>query len=134
MTQDSADSIAAQLAARNAEIAALEREIAMHRVSRLSGVPPEFISGATEEELLNSAQDALEWKTEGEAAISPSRPPTAAVPASIVTSATRIEGPKQITLGEFSRLSPQERMQAVRAGLLMNEGVAPPQPVKRTGH
>lgn len=128
MSEDSADT-AAQLAARDDQIAALQREVNINRVSRLTGVPPEFLSGTTEDELFTSAQNALEWQAEREEAISQSMPQTAAVPASVVTSADRIEMPHQVTTqDELRRLTPAQRMQAYREGRLIHLGANPPGP------
>lgn len=114
------------LAERDQRITELTREIAVSRVSRETGVLPELlVNGQTVEEIERIAADALAWKLEGQ----PVKPPTAAVSASVVTSADRIAMPHQITTtDELRRMSPAERMRAYREGRLTHLGANPPQP------
>jgi hypothetical protein len=120
------------LADREAQIVRLQHEIDANRVSRISGVPIEFLSGATESELFTSAQAALAWKAEGAEPDSPPAPRTSAVPASTITSADRIAmSAGQITSRDaLARLSPQERLRAWRDGRLQQLGVNPPGPTR----
>jgi hypothetical protein len=111
---------------RDRQIAYLEAEVARLRVSRETGVPVGLLAnGQTAEEIDRIASDALCWRGE----LAPSRPATAAVPASTVTSGGRIEMPHQVaTQDELRRLSPAERMRAYREGRLIQLGAGPPQP------
>ena len=117
------------LADRDSHIAELQRQIAIDRTSRETGVPPDLLgTGRTAEEIERIAADALAWKAAA-APPEPSRPLTAAVPASVVTSADRIELPGQVTTrDQLSRMSPAERMRAWREGRLVNLGANPPGP------
>lgn len=115
------------LAAADRRIAELEREIAISRVRRETGFSPELLgNGRTAEEIEQIATDALGWRAA--AAPPPTSPPTSALPASIVTSADRIEMPHRITThDELRRFPPAERMRAYREGRLMHLGAYPPQ-------
>ncbi len=114
------------LADLTAERDRLQAEVARLRVARDTGVPPELLgNGKTTEEIERIATDALGWRAES----TPSRPATAAVPASTVTSAGRIEMPHQVTTqDELRRLAPAERMRAYREGRLIHLGAGPPRP------
>ncbi len=97
-------------------------------VAGLTGVPLWMLTGESPNDIWQSARTAVEWK-EATGPQLPSRPPTAALPASVVTSADRVEMPHQVTTqDELRRLSPAQRMQAYREGRLMHLGANPPQP------
>jgi hypothetical protein len=120
------DGDAETLADQEQRIEALERQIAIERTSRITGVPPDLLgNGTTAEEIERIAADLLGWR----AAAAASRPQTAAVSASVVTSGDRIEMPHQLTThDELRRLSPAERMRALREGRLIHLGANPPPP------
>jgi hypothetical protein len=122
---------AAVLAAKDEQIAALERQVAIQRACRETGLPAEVLAGAaTAEEVERIATDALAWRV----ATSPpeaTNPPTAAVSASVVTSADRIGmATGQIrSRDQLAQLPPAERLRAWREGRLASLGVAqPPRP------
>ncbi len=97
-------------------------------VAEVTGVPVGMLTGETPQEVWQSARTAADWK-QATGPQPPSRPPTAAVPASLVTSADRVEMPHQVTTqDELRRLSPAQRMQAYREGRLIHLGANPPQP------
>ncbi len=116
------------LAEKDRQIAQLEAEVVRSQVSRETGVPIGLLAnGQTAEEIERIATDALAWRAE--AAPPLSRPATAALPASLITSADRVEMPHQVTThDELKRLNPAQRMQAYREGRLMHLGANAPQP------
>jgi hypothetical protein len=117
------------LADGDEQIAALERQIAIDRTSRETGIPPSLLgTGQTAEGIERIAADLLAWKAAATPE-PPSRPTTSAVRASVVTSSDRIEMPRQVqTLDELRRMSPGDQMRAYRAGLLSHLGANPPGP------
>jgi hypothetical protein len=125
------DESAETLADKERQIAELEAEIARSQVSRETGVPIGLLAnGQTAEEIERIATDALCWRAESP----PSRPPTAAVPASTVTSADRIAmATGQVTSrDQLAQMSPAQRMQAWREGRLQQIGVSQPPPPRST--
>lgn len=125
---------AAVLAAKDAQIAALERQVAFQRIERQTGVPASFYADAnTPEEAERIATDALLWRATN-APPEPTGPPTAAVSASVVTSSDRIQmAAGQVTSrDQLARLPPAERMRAWREGRLQQIGVNQPPPPRST--
>jgi hypothetical protein len=119
------------LAEKQRQIQELEAEICRSRVSREVGVPIGLLAnGHTPEEIERIATDALSWRAES----TPSRPSTAAVPASTVTSADRIAmATGQVTSrDQLAQMSPAQRMQAWREGRLQQIGVSQPPPPRST--
>jgi hypothetical protein len=114
-------------AEKDRRIGQLEAENLRLRLSGETGVPASLLGDAsTEADIRAAANAALAWKA-ATAAPPPSRPQTAALPASVVTSADRVEMPRQVqTLGELRRLPPAERMPAYREGRLMHLGANRP--------
>lgn len=102
-------------------IEALERDLAIERTSRLTGVPPDLLgNGNTAEEIEQIAADLLAWK----AAAPPAQPPaTAAAPAYTVG---------QISRSTLQYLSPEQISAVHREGRLEGIG-APAPPPRRTG-
>jgi hypothetical protein len=122
------------LADRDRRIVELQAEIARSRVSHEFGVPIGLLgNAATEAEARAAAVEALAWR--GEQAW-PSRPTSAALPASTVSYGSsgspldgRIIGPPPIrTRGELSRMSAANTMAAWRAGMLEEIGGGPAKP------
>lgn len=108
-------------AAKDAEILELRQGRDRERVARETGVPPRFLVGKDEAEMRESAEEFQ--KVTG---VTPSTPTSSAVPASVVTSTDKVEGPTQITSrDELAKMSPAERMTAYREGRLSGMGAAP---------
>ena len=129
-TKEENDALA--LAEKDRELAQLRAERDRERIARETGVPPELLVGNTEAEMREAAAVALEWNNQQAAA---KGKPTAAVPASTVTSDGRVETPGQITSrDQLARMSPAERMQAMREGRLTSLGFAPPKTQRRMGN
>jgi hypothetical protein len=97
-------------------------------VAEMTNVPAALLAnGDTTEQIWDLARSATEWK----AAAQPPRPATAAVSASVVTSADTFQSgsaPQIQTHSELQRLSPAERMRAYREGRLSALGANPGQP------
>ncbi len=107
-------------------MAQLEGELLRERIGHETGVLPSMLTGTTEAAIRAAADVALAWRAEGQ---QPPRPATAAVSASTVSAADRIELPGQVTTrDQLSRMSPAERMRAYREGRLIHLGAGPPQP------
>lgn len=134
-TQAENDRIAIQQANDRARLA--EENLARERVARTTGVEPEFLGGGTEEEMRATAQRLLEWRG-AQPVPEPPKPPTAAVPASTVTSSEKFgHSPNQVpqlTREAFNALPPAERMAAVRAGQCTDLGVGKPTPQRKMGN
>lgn len=112
---------------KDAQIAALNRQIAIEGTVHETGVPAELLANATDaDDMARIAAEALAWR----AAAAPSRPPTAAVPVSTVTSADRIAmaAGQVTTRDQLAQVSPAERMRAWREGRLTQIGVGQPPP------
>lgn len=133
-TKEENDRIAIDQANKRAQDA--EEALMRERVARETGVLPDFLAGGSEEEMRAAAAKALEWR--GPQSTDPPKPPTAAVPASTVTSADKLgHAPNQVqqlTKEQFVALDPAERMEAVRAGQCQNLGIGKPKQQRRMGN
>lgn len=110
-------------AAKDRRIAELEQKATRETVARETGVPPRFLVGDNEAEMREAAEEFK--KVAGTPA---TQPTSSAVPASVVTSTDKVEGPKQITSrDELAKMSPAETMKAYREGRLTQLGAAPGQ-------
>lgn len=106
------------------EIAKLRRDIADERTERLrvdvarrKGIDPKRVLGATEDEMVESADDYLaDINQRIESSKSKTAP--AAAPAAEVTSDKKVEGPRQLTQDELKNLTPKQRIEAHRNGQL----------------
>jgi hypothetical protein len=111
-------------AAKAAELAELDRQIAIRRASLETGVPVSVLSHATtEDEARALAEEALVWRGGNAPAA-----PTAPAPAYL---------PNQVTRESLPYMTPQEISAAHRRGQLQGIGAAPPAPRKtgeRNGH
>jgi hypothetical protein len=121
------------VADRDRRIAELESEIARSKAAREFKVPIGLLGdAATEADARAAAAAALAWR--GEAAPPPWRPPSAAVPASTVTSPDNFAAgvPPQIrTHAELQQLEPSQVMDAYRSGRLQHmTGGDPARPVR----
>lgn len=131
---------AAALAAKDAEIVALQRQSAIDRVVGETGLPAEMFSAAsTPEEIDTIAGSALAWRIEGNEP-PPAPPLTAAVSASLISSSIYPE-PIAMATGQIrsrdqlAALPPAERMRAWREGRLQHLGVGqPPSPAPTPLH
>ena len=109
-------------ASRQAELAELDRQIAIRRTTLETGVPPELLqNGRTAEEIAQHASDALAWRADTRSAAAPS---TAAV--------APYGGTGQISRPLLSQLDSATTMALYRAGRLEGMG-APPPPPRRNG-
>lgn len=128
---------AIEIQQRDARITQLELEARREKIARETGVLPDFLGGGTEEDMREAAKRALEWRGVQAPPESP-KPPTAAVPASTVTSADSIghapNGMQQLTREQFVALDPAERMAAVRAGQCASLGIGKPKEQRRLGN
>lgn len=108
----------AAIDALNAKLEAAEAARTRSDVARELGVAPEFVVGATEDDMRVSAQRYLDAVNAAiENALKAKAP--AAPPASTVTSNGKITGPDQITSREeLAKLSPTDRAKAYEEGRL----------------
>ena len=105
------------IAERDAALAAAESERTerlREKISRETQVPPDRITGATEEEMRESADSALSWAKE----FSKTQGPIGA-PASAVTGDGKApQGEPQLTRADLKNMTPQQILDADRAGRL----------------
>ena len=105
------------IAERDAALAAAESERTerlREKISRETQVPPDRITGATEEEMRESAESALSWAKE----FSKTQGPIGA-PASAVTGDGKApQGEPQLTRADLKNMTPQQILDADRAGRL----------------
>jgi hypothetical protein len=133
-TQEENDRIA--IAERDERIRQLEVESRREKIARETGVLPAFLGDGDEDAMRAAATAALEWRGPGNQ--EPPKPATAAVAASTVTSADKLNHApnkvQQLTKEQFVALPPAERMQAVRAGQCEDLGVGKPKEQRRMGN
>jgi hypothetical protein len=113
---------------RDRRVAELEAAVLRERVARATGVPAELLGGDDEPALRSAAAAAIDWKAAAQAA----RPPTAALPAALVTGSIGVDmirGPAQIrSRSTLAQMTPAERLAAWRRGELAEMGAPPPPP------
>lgn len=118
-TKEENDAIAMQ--AKDKEIAELKTQGLRKDIASEFKMPARFVVGKDEAEMREAAAEYVADR-------GPAKPTSSAVPADVVTSTDKVEGPKQIeSRDELARMSPAQVMDAYREGRLSKLGAVPGQ-------
>jgi len=111
----------AEKATRTAELAELDRQIAIRHTSLKTGVPQEFLQNAqTTEQIEQYAQDALAWRGETPAPKTSARSP--------YPSGGSVNGVSQVSAEALKYLNPQQINQLYAENRLAGLGAPAPPP------